>query len=45
MTRLEEIEERKLEIREEVESTEDLDKVEELNKEVDALNEEAEHIT
>ena len=45
MTRLEEIEERKLEIREEVESTEDLDKVEELNKEVDALNEEAEQIT
>ena len=45
MTRLEEIEERKLEIREEVESTEDLDKVEELEKEVDALNEEAEQIT
>ena len=45
MTRLEEIEERKLEIREEVEKTEDLDKVEELEKEVDALNEEAEQIT
>lgn len=40
MTRLEEIEERKLEIAEEVKSAEDLDKVEELNKEVDALNEE-----
>lgn len=45
MTRLEEIEERKLEIRDEVNSTEDLDKVEELEKEVDALNEEAEQIT
>ena len=45
MTRLEEIEERKLEIRDEVEGLEDLDKVEELNKEVDALNEEAEQIT
>jgi len=44
MTRLEEIEERKLEIRDEVEGLEDLDKVEELNKEVDALNEEAEQI-
>ena len=45
MTRLEEIEARKLEIREEVEKTEDLDKVEELEKEVDALNEETEEIT
>ena len=45
MTRLEEIEKRKLEIRDEVEGLEDLDKVEELNKEVDALNEEAEQIT
>ncbi len=45
MTRLEEIEERKLEIAEEVKSVEDLDKVEELNKEVDALNEEEAQIT
>ena len=45
MTRLEEIEERKLEIREEVENTEDLDVVEELEKEVEALNEEVEQIT
>lgn len=45
MTRLEEIEERKLELRDEVEGLEDLDKVEELNKEIDALNEEAEQIT
>ncbi len=44
MTRLEEIEKRKLEIRNEVDGLEDLDKVEELNKEVDALNEEAEQI-
>ena len=47
MSRLEEIEERKLEIREEVEGlaeTEDIEKVEELEKEVDALNEEAEQI-
>lgn len=40
MTRKEEIEARKVEIREEVESTEDIEKVEELEKEVDALNEE-----
>ena len=40
MTRKEEIEARKLEIREEVESTEDIEKVEELNKEVETLNEE-----
>lgn len=45
MTRLEEIEERKLELRDEVNGLEDLDKVEELNKEIDALNEEAEQIT
>ena len=45
MTRLEEIEERKLELRDEVEALEDLDKVEEINKEIDALNEEAEQIT
>lgn len=44
MTRLEEIEARKLEIRSEVESTEDLEKIEELNKEVDTLNEEVEQI-
>ena len=40
MTRKEEIEARKVEIRKEVESTEDIEKVEELGKEVDALNEE-----
>ena len=40
MTRKEEIEARKLEIREEVETTEDIEKVEELNKEVETLNEE-----
>lgn len=40
MTRKEEIEARKVEIREEVESTEDIEKVKELDKEVDALNEE-----
>jgi len=45
MTRLEEIEARKVEIREEVESTEEVEKLDELNKEVDALNEEAEQIT
>lgn len=45
MTRLEEIEKRKLEIRDEVEGLEDLDKVEELDKEVDALDEEAKLIT
>jgi len=39
MTRLEEIEARK------VESTEEVEKLDELNKEVDALNEEAEQIT
>ena len=36
----EQIEARKLEIREEVETTEDVEKVEELNKEVETLNEE-----
>lgn len=44
MERLEEIEARKLEIKEEIEKSEDLDKVEELNKEVDTLNEEARQI-
>ena len=45
MTRLEEIEERKLEIRNEVENAEDIEKVEELEKEVEALEEEATQIT
>ena len=44
MTRKEEIEARKVEIAEEVKSTEDLDTIEELNKEVDALNSEVEQI-
>ena len=44
MTRKEEIEARKLEIREEVESTEDLEKIEELNQEVETLNEEEKQI-
>lgn len=44
MTRLEEIENRKAEIREEVEATEEIEKVEELNEEVEALNEEAKQI-
>lgn len=44
MTRLEEIEARKLEIRTEVETTEDETKLEELNAEVDTLNEEVEEI-
>lgn len=44
MSRLEEIEARKLEIREELETTEEVEKVEELNKEVDALNEEVQQI-
>lgn len=39
-----EIEARKLEIRSEVEATEDLEKIEELNKEVDALEEEEKQI-
>lgn len=44
MTRLEEIETRKAEIRSEVETTEDIQKLEELNKEVDTLNDEVEEI-
>lgn len=44
MERLEEIEARKLELREELETTEDETKVEEINNEVDALNEEVEEI-
>ena len=44
MTRLEEIENRKAEIREEVEATEDIEKVEELDKEVETLNEEVKQI-
>ena len=45
MTRLEEIEARKVEIKSEVESTEEVEKLDELNEEVDALNEEAQQIT
>ena len=44
MTRKEEIEARKVEIREEVENAETTEQVEELEKEVDALNEEEEQI-
>ena len=44
MTRLEEIEARKQEIRSEVETTEDLEKIEELNQEVDSLDEEVKEI-
>ena len=44
MTRLEEIEARKLEIRSEAESTEDVEKIDELNQEVDALDEEVKEI-
>lgn len=44
MNRLQEIEARKLEIRNEVEATEDEAKIEELNKEVDALNDEVKEI-
>ena len=44
MTRKEEIEARKIEIREEVENAETTEEVEELEKEVDALNEEEEQI-
>ena len=44
MTRKEEIEARKLEIRQEVESTEDIEKIEELNQEVETLNEEVKQI-
>lgn len=44
MSRKEEIEARKLEIREEVESTEEVEKIEELTEEVEALNQEEEQI-
>ena len=44
MTRLEEIEARKLEIRSEVKSAENIEKVEELNQEVETLNEEENQI-
>ena len=44
MTRLEEIEARKLEIRDELDAIDEIEKVEELEKEVDALNEEVEEI-
>lgn len=44
MNRKEEIEARKMEIREEVEATEDADKLEELEAEVETLNEEIEEI-
>ena len=44
MNRLQEIEARKLELRDEIEAAEDTAKVEELNKEVDALNEEVKEI-
>jgi len=44
MDRLQEIETRKLEIREEAENTEDIEKIKELDDEVDTLNEEVEEI-
>lgn len=44
MTRLEEIEARKVELREELETTEEVEKVEEINNEVEALNEEVQEI-
>lgn len=44
MERLEEIEKRKLELRDEIEGLEDLNKVEEINNEIDALNEEVKQI-
>ena len=44
MTRKEEIEARKLELREEIESAEEVEKVEELNEEVEALKEEEEQL-
>ena len=44
MNRKDEIEARKLEIREEIEKTEEPEKIEELDKEVEALNEEVEQI-
>lgn len=44
MNRLEEIEARKLEIREEIKTTEEVEKIDELEKEVNALNEEVQEI-
>ena len=44
MSRIEEIEARKVELREELETTEDVEKVEEINNEVEALNEEVQEI-
>lgn len=44
MNRLEEIEARKLELREEIKKTEEVEKIDELEKEVDALNEEVQEI-
>lgn len=44
MNRLEEIEARKLELREEINAAEEVEKIDELNKEVDALNEEVQEI-
>lgn len=44
MDRLQEIEARKMEIRDEVENTEDIEKIKELDAEVDTLNEEVEEI-
>ena len=44
MSRIEEIEARKLEIREEIEATEEVEKIDELEKEVDVLNEEVQEI-
>ena len=44
MTRKEEIEARKVEIREEVENTEEVEKIEELTQEVEALNEDEKQI-
>ena len=44
MTRKEEIEARKVELREELETTEEVEKVEEINNEVEALNEEVQEI-
>ena len=44
MSRIEEIEARKVELREELETTEDVETVEEINNEVEALNEEVQEI-
>ena len=44
MNRLQEIEARKVELREELENTEEVEKVEEINNEVEALNEEVQEI-